>query len=136
MRYLVPQFVERDIKIVGPLNFTQFLYFLGGGIACLFLWALFYETHFFLFVFLCTIAIGISASLAFIKYQGVPLPELIVHFFGFSIKGRRYIWEKKAVKAEEFQIPEYIEPEEIKEVLPGKKGSSIDALSSQIEIDQ
>ena len=38
MQFQVPQFIEVEDKIFGPLTFKQFVYVLGGAGACYLLW--------------------------------------------------------------------------------------------------
>lgn len=136
MRYLVPQFVDRSIKVVGPLDFKQFLFFLAGGGGCLASYIFFYHSHFMIFVLLCIISMSAGMSLAFVKYHGVPLPELIVNFFGYSFGGKKYIWEKKAIVDQPFQMPKM--QEEVKEVkqAPMQRKSRLEDLSARVDVQR
>jgi hypothetical protein len=50
MKYQVPQFIEIEDKIFGPLTIKQFLYVAGGAALCFILWNFlpFYISIFFI----------------------------------------------------------------------------------------
>ena len=92
MQFQVPQFLEREAKIIGPLTLKQF-FFIAGGILIL---VVFYYLlpKFFFYIFLILV-LGAAFSLAFVKVQGVPLTEFISGYFSFISTNKKYIWEKK-----------------------------------------
>jgi hypothetical protein len=92
MQFQVPQFLEREAKIIGPLTLKQF-FFIAGGILIL---VVFYYLlpKFFFYIFL-VLVLGAAFSLAFVKVQGVPLTEFISGYFSFISTNKKYIWEKK-----------------------------------------
>lgn len=96
MRFQVPQFIEIEDKIFGPLSFKQFIYVIGGvGIVVL----LFFFLPNFI-AFLLAVPVGIfSAALAFYKVNNRPfifITEAAVrHFF----KRKLYIWKKEENKS-------------------------------------
>lgn len=83
MQYSVPQFVDVEDKIIGPLTLKQFLVLLAGGLIGLFLWSLFKLSAAFFLLLLPTAAV--FAGLAFGKFNGRPLmmslAELLKYFF-------------------------------------------------------
>ena len=92
MEFKVPQFIELEDKIVGPLTLKQFL-FIGGGAGILFvLW-------FFLtlgaFIIAAIPIAALSAALAFYKPSGRPFPTMIVSFINYILKPRLYLWKKR-----------------------------------------
>ena len=95
MRFTVPQFIEHEAKIIGPLTFKQFIFVGVAGAICFVLYFLFGETNFFLFLMLSIIALGIGTSLAFLKINGQGLPKILANFFRFSFGSRFYIWKRK-----------------------------------------
>ena len=74
MQFQIPQFIEVEAKIVGPLTLKQFMYLAAaGGIS----FASFFIFQTLLFV-LITMFVGIiGIALAFIRYNGQPLPKII-----------------------------------------------------------
>lgn len=103
MQYQVPQFIETEDKIIGPLTLKQFLYFAAGaGI----IFVLFFFLKFFLW-FIIAIIIGIvAAALAFIKINGRPLPKILMAAIGFYVKPRMYLWQRAQQSAERIETEE------------------------------
>ena len=94
MQFKVPKFLEREAKIIGPLTFKQFAYFGVAALVLLFLYFVLSPSVFFICVFLIG---GLAFSLVFIKTEGVPLGQVLPHYFGFLISSRTYLWQKKEV---------------------------------------
>ncbi len=92
MQYQVPQFIDVEDKIVGPFTLKQFMYLAIGGaiiLGSLFIFKLG-------FAILIAIPIGsASASLAFVRVQGVPLPRYLASLLGFAFKPQEYRWRHK-----------------------------------------
>jgi len=93
MQFQIPQFIEMENKIVGPLTMKQFLYLAAaGGIG--FITFFFFQT--WLWFMTTAVFLAIAASLAFIRYNGQPLPKIIFYAFGFFWKPKLYIWKREA----------------------------------------
>jgi len=93
MQFQIPQFIDVESKIVGPLTLQQFLYLAGAaGFSFIFYFIL----ELWLWLMITVILGAIAISLAFIKYNGQPLPRILWAAFGFFWKPRFYIWQRKA----------------------------------------
>ena len=82
MQYNVPQFVDVEDKIIGPLTLKQFLVLLVGALFGFFYWSIFKASVAFFLLFLPTA--GVFAFLAFGKFNGRPVMSsfiLVAHFF-------------------------------------------------------
>lgn len=91
MRFQVPQFIEVESKIVGPLTLRQFLY-LAGAAGASFIFYFLLAT--WLWIFLTAILGAIGIALAFVKYNGQPLPKMILAAFGFFWNPKLYLWQR------------------------------------------
>ena len=91
-QFQIPQFIEVENKIVGPLTLRQFLYLAGAG-AFGFIFYFFLAT--WLWLLITAILGAIAIALAFIKYNGQPLPKIAWVAFGFLWKPRVYLWQRK-----------------------------------------
>jgi len=91
MNFQIPQFIEIENKIVGPLTLKQFLYL---AIAAALSFLFYFILAFWLWIILTAILASIAAVLAFIKYNGQPLPKIIFHAFGFFWGPRFYLWQR------------------------------------------
>jgi len=95
MRFQVPQFIEVEDKIFGPLTFKQFIYLAGGAGAVIVLF--FYLNN--LLAFLLAIPVGSFAlAMAFYKVNNKPFINLVEAFFKYSIGNKLYTWKKEPKK--------------------------------------
>ncbi len=92
MQFIVPKFIERDPKIVGPFTFKQFVLIAISIAICIFIY---FFVPFLVFVVVATFLLGSSFALAVLKIQGVPLPTVIKNFFFYILEPRVYLWSKK-----------------------------------------
>lgn len=95
MQFQVPQFIDIEDKIFGPLTFKQFVYLAGGGGLSFVLYALLP-----LFIALPLIAgvVALSLALAFYKYNEKPFVFFIESFLRYIVSSRLYIWRKEPKK--------------------------------------
>jgi hypothetical protein len=100
MRYQVPQFIEFDSKIIGPLTFKQFIYILGGVGGTYIIYKIF---GIFPGIILMLILWALSGSLAFVKINNKNFVDVLAAGFSYMTKSKLYIWKKidKPVTAEQ-----------------------------------
>jgi len=134
MRFTVPQFIEYETKIVGPLTFRQFIFVGIAGAICFFLYFTIGKTNFSLFIIACLIIGAIAISLAFLQIGGRPLLTIIGNFLRFKLTPKIYIWGKKELPITIFKKEE-IKKEEKVEELPLKiaEKSRLKKIKTQIE---
>ncbi|MFA5098810.1 MAG: PrgI family protein [Candidatus Paceibacterota bacterium] len=91
MQFQIPQFIEIENKIVGPLTLKQFLYLaVAAGMS----FALYFVLALWLWIMVTAILTAVSVSLAFVKYNGQPLPKILLYAFGFFWGPKFYLWQK------------------------------------------
>lgn len=90
MEYQVPQFIEVEDKLVGPLTLKQFLYLAGSAGLCVVFFT--YLSFFLAFVLSLPIA-GVGAALAFYKVNGKPLIDVIEAGFNYYTSKRLMLWK-------------------------------------------
>ncbi len=92
MHYSVPQFIEVEDKIIGPLTMKQFLWLLmGGGI----IFILYFTLKFGVWVLVSLFIMAIFSALAFFKIYNMPLHAFIASFARYSLMPQIFIWQKK-----------------------------------------
>ena len=90
MQFQVPQFIETEDKIVGPLSLRQFIYVaIGCGISGV----LYFVLQTWLWALLSVFFVGGAAAIAFIKIQGRPLLRVLTSGFNFYWHPQTYIWQ-------------------------------------------
>jgi len=98
MRFTVPQFIEHEAKIVGPLTFRQFVYVGLAGAIC---FVLYFSVPFSIFLLSCIVFGAGGLAFAFLKIGGRSLPTIISNFLKYSLTPKMYIWRKKEQTAPE-----------------------------------
>ncbi len=92
MQFKVPQFIDIEDKVFGPLTFKQFAYLAGGG-------GLIYLSFKILPLFLALPVAGVcgalALALAFLKYNEKPFVHTVEAFIKFYTKSRLYLWRKE-----------------------------------------
>lgn len=92
MQFQVPQFIEVEDTIFGPLTFKQFLYLAGGAGASYIFWRVL--PIYFAGPLILAVA-GLAASLAFLQWNGRPFINALEHGFFFLIRTKLYLWSNK-----------------------------------------
>jgi hypothetical protein len=90
MEYQVPQFIEVEDKLVGPLTLRQFLYLAGSAGLCVVFFA--YLSFFLAAIFSLPIA-GLGIALAFYKVNGKPLVDVMEAGFNYYTSKRLMLWK-------------------------------------------
>ena len=96
MRYQVPQFIEIEDKIFGPLTLKQFLYIAGGGGICLIFFTI---MPLFLVVILGIPVMAFAVALAFFEVNGRPLIVAVEHAFSYTLGSKLYLWKQRKPEA-------------------------------------
>ena len=134
MHYSVPQFIDVEDKIIGPLTMKQFLWLLvGGGI----IFILYFLLKFGIWVVMSILVGGIFAALAFFRVYQMPLVDFITAFARFSIIPQIFLWHKKQ-EGPLKEVSEKIIFEEALQAPPSQKPRPVQgrirALAWQLEI--
>jgi hypothetical protein len=102
MEYQVPQFIEVEDRVVGPLTIKQFIYLAGGaGLCAIFLFYL--PLVFGLIVSLP--AAGLALALAFYKVNGKPFIEVMESAFGYYTGAKLFLWKHEDAAAASSAAP-------------------------------
>lgn len=90
MQFQVPQFIDVEDKIIGPLTLRQFLYLAGGfGVSMIF----YFTVNFIIWIIITLIVGTIALALAFVKINGQPLLRIIRAMINFYLKPQIYVWQ-------------------------------------------
>jgi hypothetical protein len=95
-QYQVPQFIEVEDKIFGPLTLKQFIYLAGGGGACL---GLFTVLPLWAALPLMIPPMGLALALAFYQVNGRPFIIAMEHAFSYYVGSKLYIWKPRKAEA-------------------------------------
>lgn len=90
MQFVVPQFIDVEDKIIGPLSVRQFIYLIvGTGL----LFAAYRFADFGLFIFEAFFIVVFTMGFAFIRVNGRPFQSFLVNLFQTFRKPRLRIWK-------------------------------------------
>lgn len=114
MQFVVPQFIDIEPKILGPITPRQLIILIvtfGLGFIC------FKLADFTLFVFEAIVLLIVGGSLAFAKVNHQPIYTFLFDVFSSAQKPRLRVWNK-----ESFSLPE--KELKTKEKLPTEQARS------------
>jgi len=95
MQFQVPQFIDIEDRIFGPLTFKQFIYIVGsGGIGFI----LYKTLPFFLAILVALPIIALGMTLAFYKVNNKPFISILEASIRYFSAGKLYIWKKEPKK--------------------------------------
>ncbi len=98
MQFQVPQFIDVEDRIFGPLTLKQFIYLAGGAGASA---ALFVYLPWKIVSILLILPIAaFSLALAFYKMNNKPFIDVVQSAFYYLVGGKLYIWKKTDKKPE------------------------------------
>lgn len=89
MQYQVPQFIDMEDHIIGPLTLKQFLYLAAAGAILLIAWFAF---NIFIFLITAIPVIAVSLAFAFMKINDRPFVHFVISAFNYYLKPRLYVW--------------------------------------------
>ncbi len=131
MRYQVPQFIEIEDKIIGPLTIKQFIYVVGGvGMAFI----VYTYLPFYIALLLIAGIIPLSLALAFYKVNNKPFIDFLESAFLFYTKQNLYIWKKEEKSPVKSSTSTTTEPPQV--YVPRLSDSKLKELSWTLDINE
>lgn len=113
MMFNVPQFIDVEDKIAGPLTWRQLLWMIGMGATLLVFFNLLDSSLFFV---LAVPIVLLFVGLAFYRPNGIPLIVYIFHAILFIFRPKISVWERPVRR-----IPVTKEPEKKVSALPSSE---------------
>jgi len=127
MQYSVPQFVEVEDKIIGPLTLKQFLIVLAGGLVVFTLWQIFKASIVF-FVAVLPIVV-VVAGLAFGKFNGRPFLANVVDLARYFLSSKQRVFMHEAAEFTVLKRAESSARESAETSLDGERASRLKRLA-------
>lgn len=103
MLFNVPQYIDVEDKVAGPLTAKQLLWMIGMGAALMILWSIFDSGAFF------AVAIPVVCAfvaLAFYRPYNQPLVVFIGNAILFMIRPKVYVWNRPTKVSSKKIMPE------------------------------
>ena len=102
-KFIVPQFIDSEDKIWGPITVRQFITILTGG---LFEFIAYKMADFSLFVLESVIIVVLVIVIAFVKINGAPFHIFALNFIETFKKAKIRVWHKEHIRTEELKSKE------------------------------
>lgn len=96
-QFLVPQFIDVEDKIFGPITTRQFVILLAGGTLIFVLFKLF---RFVPFVLVSLLVFGATGTLAFLRVNGQPFHFFLLNLIQTTRRPHLKVWNKELTTAE------------------------------------
>jgi len=128
MRFQVPQFIDVEDKIFGPLTLRQFIYLAGGGGIVVVLFKLLPG---FLAFLISVPIVALAVALAFYKINNKPFINVVEAFTKYFVGEKLYIWKKEEKKVIKKVGEEDINPQVY---IPRLSDSKLKDLSWTLEV--
>ena len=127
-QFVVPQFIDVEDKIIGPVTTRQFVILLAAALMIFIVYKL-ADTA--LFIFLLCIIGGFALILAFIKINGQPFHYFLLNIFQTMRRPSIRIWDRRYTDSELKTVQELrkIVPMAEKKFVPKASRSRIRQLS-------
>jgi len=107
MQYYVPQFIESESKIIGPLSLKQFMLLAIPITVVIVLY--FILKSLLVSLILGAILVGSGVTFAFFKFEGQDLLSVFNYGIIYLLKPKKYFWAKKGEEAVFLKEKEKIE---------------------------
>jgi len=118
MNFVLPQFIEMEAKIVGPLTLRQFAFVAGGTAISFVIYFSLNKTSLPLAIALIVVVEGAACALGFMKINGIDLPTVIRHWLIFVMSPQIFLWKN-------FLLPQQITATQ-EEIVIKKAPSSVE----------
>ena len=133
MQYQVPQFIDVEDKIFGPLTLKQFVYLAGGGGLAFLLWRVLPS---FLSFPIGGLILALSAGLAFLKINNKPFIVMIEAALSYVVRTKLYLWDAQRKKKEKKKKTTSAQQSESEVVVPSLSENKLKELSWSLDINE
>lgn len=134
MKYQVPQFIEVEDKIFGPLTVKQFLYVAGGISLAFIIWRTVPSK--IIAVIIDIPLLVFFMALAFYKVNNKPFVFMLENAFKFVMSGKLYIWKKEQKVPMKDEIQKASDTETSQIYIPKLSDSKLKELTWGLDINE
>ena len=96
-KFIVPQFIDTEDKILGPITVRQFLILLGATFILFIEYKLLTLVY---FIFAAAFTAGIAGTFGFLKINGQPFHLFFVNVLQTTVRPPLRVWHKELTDAE------------------------------------
>jgi PrgI family protein len=134
MKFEVPQFIEIEDKIFGPLTWRQFLY-LGGGVGMGVV--LFFTTPFIIFLIIGLPLALLAGALAFYPVNNRPFSFFLEALINYLRGHKLYLWKRKESEVHKYSFTPSQAPDKINPLSKPNSGENknLSSLARRLELE-
>ncbi|MEK7655531.1 MAG: PrgI family protein [Patescibacteria group bacterium] len=96
-KFIVPQFIDKEDQILGPITVRQFLICLAAVLVIFIEYKIF---SFGYFVAIALVTAAFAATFSFMKVNGQPFHVFFVNFLQTKTRPKLRVWDKRPLDAE------------------------------------
>lgn len=96
-KFIVPQFIDKEDQILGPITVRQFLIMLGAAFCTFIVYKIF---SFWYFVLGTILIIGVAAVFGFVKVNGQAFHIFFINFLQTFTRPALRVWDKNLLDIE------------------------------------
>jgi hypothetical protein len=115
-KFVVPQFIDNEDKILGPITVRQFLILLAATLAIFLIYTIFPLIY---FIFGSVLVVALAGSFAFLKVNGQPFHLFFVNFVQTRTRPKKRVWNKEMDNAQLKAL--LVKPPEIAQIVMAMK---------------
>lgn len=96
-KFIVPQFIDKEDQILGPITVRQFLIMLVGTLLIFIAYKLLATPY---FIGLALLIVAVGGTFGFMKINGQPFHIFFINFLQTSIRPPLRVWDKRPTDPE------------------------------------
>jgi hypothetical protein len=104
-KFIVPQFIDKEDQILGPITVRQFLIMLVGTFAIFICYKI---LQFLYFIFATVLIAGVGGTFAFVKINGQAFHIFFINMLQTVTRPALRVWDKRPT---DLELREYIKPQ-------------------------
>lgn len=103
-KYIVPQFIDNEDKILGPITVRQFLILLAAVVSLFISYKLAPSTP--VFIIIALLICGLAGTFGFVKIHTQPFHLFFLNFLASRIRPQLRVWDKELTDAQLYAFME------------------------------
>ena len=131
MQFKVPQFIDIEDKLFGPLTFRQFVYLAGGAGIVFVIYKL---LPLWIGIFLIIPVAVLSVLLVFYKINEKPFIFYLQAGVSYLVSSKLYLWKQRLVKPDEKKKEEEASALPLVSIVPMTSANKLKDLSWSLDI--
>ena len=133
MQFKVPQFIDVEDKLFGPLSFKQFVYLAGGGLGS---FAIYKLLPIWIGIFLIIPLVALSLALTFYKINNQPFIYYLEAGINYLLSNKLYIWKQRLIKHDDKTTEDVSSLPKKTSIIPMESGNKLTDIAWNLDIEK